>query len=283
MNTFANTIIKSSTIIVEKNKKNYNKRLERVNNAYCEENENISPNIDEKGRFHAPCHGYRIPERVLNTCDFSDCYDEKLFSKGEYLPNPLDMDEFKFFYNNNVNGFNFSTRFRVSGTELSSFKYLQSILSSNLPFTVSFGKSWIYNNEETCNVYISAAWQSIISLFNDEMKKIENEKKAKIEAEQLLIKSKKGKIKEGKQTISCIVSFFKTVEAYMGGLEKKMIVTLENGSTAFGSIPKSIYDNVKLNDKITFTATFQSSLNDDTHGYFKRPSKAFIAKECNIS
>lgn len=286
MNTIANTIIKETNAIVNKNELLYKKRLDRVTAAYCEENEDIKPTLDLKGRFHAPCNGYRIPDRILNSCDFSDCYDEKLFSKGEYLPNPLDMDEFNFFSNSNYKNFLFKTRFLAKGEILSIFEELTQ-QQDGMPFHISFGKSWLYENEKQCYVYIVATWKSIISLFNktitDRQKEIKRSELADIEAKRILEKSLKGDFQEGKQTVKAIVKSIKSTIGYTGNTEYKMLVSLENGATSYGSIPKSIFDEIENGDSITFTATFECSKNDSTHGYHKRPSKAKILKNVTLN
>ena len=54
-----------------------------------------------------------------------------------------------------------------------------------------------------------------------------------------------------------------------------MMVVLENGATAYGSVPSSI-SNIERGQSVEFSATFEVSNNDKGHAFFKRPTKAKI-------
>ena len=52
-----------------------------------------------------------------------------------------------------------------------------------------------------------------------------------------------------------------------------MIITLENGATAYGTMPKVLADqDAKAGHALTLKATFEQDKNDSTHAYFTRPA-----------
>jgi hypothetical protein len=77
----------------------------------------------------------------------------------------------------------------------------------------------------------------------------------------------------GRQTIKGVVVKTKTVESQFG-VNFKMVVK-GDGFMVYGSIPSSIL-SVEAGDTVQFTATFEQSKDDQTFGFFKRPSKAEI-------
>ena len=78
------------------------------------------------------------------------------------------------------------------------------------------------------------------------------------------------------------IAAFKTINRgsfhyYDAGVDFKMLVELENKSTVWGSQISSLIDvDADIGDLIEFTATFTQAENDDTHSFYKRPSKAKI-------
>lgn len=80
----------------------------------------------------------------------------------------------------------------------------------------------------------------------------------------------KGEAPAGKVHVTGVLTFTKVeVDPYYGPSEK-MLVTLENGSTVWGTLPKAL--SVEMGSKVEFTATFTVS-NDFHHAFFKLPSK----------
>lgn len=87
------------------------------------------------------------------------------------------------------------------------------------------------------------------------------------------LKADKGEAPVGKvEVIGTIVSVKDWMDIY--GPVVKMTVKLENGATVYGSLPKCV--PIDYRGKITFTATFEHAKNDNTHSFFKRPSKVEI-------
>jgi hypothetical protein len=79
----------------------------------------------------------------------------------------------------------------------------------------------------------------------------------------------------GRQTVQGRVVKLKSVESQFG-VTTKMIVKA-NGFMVYGTVPQSLWDvNFGLGDLVEFTATFEQSKDDQTFGFFKRPSKAVV-------
>ncbi len=60
------------------------------------------------------------------------------------------------------------------------------------------------------------------------------------------------------------------------GRSLKMLVVSDDGYRVYGSVPKSLVDELDKTDRIRFTATLEPSNDDEKFGFFKRPSKAEI-------
>lgn len=283
MQNFISLITLNVNTIIERNRALYEKRLNLVTESYKVENEGLSPNIDKKGRLHAPCNGYKIPDRQLSLCDFTACYDEKLFRKGEFLPNPITDDQF-FFFSGASYDKSFKTSFCLEESDemMTAFKTLQEE-SNDLPFDISFSRSWTFNKKTYCHVNVKSGWKSIISLFEEQMSIITEEKEAIEKARKAIEaaerKALKGVAPTGRKKVKGTVTNIKMYEGYAyNTVTYKMLVTLENGATVFGSIPSSIID-VEKGETVEFTATFEENEEDNTHSFYKRPSKAIIVKE----
>ena len=260
-----NTIESKITNIINKNERIYNKRMESIEAAYKETNEMIPPNKDNLGRFHAPCNGYRIPQVQLDNCDFTDCYEDRLFQKGSFLPNPIE-DEFVWFNNNCYNKFKMKSRILIQNETIEKLKEID---FKEKPFMLGFGNTWSKGDNIFCYLYVSSDWKSIITLFKETIKKLEN-KKAKV------AKSNKGVGLEGEkiEVIAKVINI-KLKEDYYGNEVLKLMLEFENGSTAFGSLPKKIKD-VVIGQFISFKASFSHDKNDNTHSYYKSPSLSKI-------
>ena len=252
--------------IVEKNKNLYIKRLQRIEAAYKEENEMMSPNEDCNGRLHAPCSGYRIPQVKLDFCDFNDCYEDTLFSKGEFLPIPIYEDQ-AWFGNGSQKDFSFKSRILVKDEMINVLKLMN---VDELPVTIGFGKSWTSNNETCAYAYISSCWKSVVDVFKNHFeilnKKTKDDSKPKGKApvgEKIIVKAK-------------VIGIPLKHDMFDNPVFKLML-EFENGSTAFGSLPKKI-NHVKIGEYIEFKGTFKT-MNDVTHSFYKSPSKAKIIEE----
>lgn len=82
---------------------------------------------------------------------------------------------------------------------------------------------------------------------------------------------------EGRMTVTGTIKSFKSTEGYgyYSAPVWKMVVLDDRGFKVYGSVPASLADAEK-GDRITFTATLTPSPDDETFGWFKRPTKATI-------
>lgn len=85
----------------------------------------------------------------------------------------------------------------------------------------------------------------------------------------------KGEAPEGKLRVSGTVVTVKTYED-LYGMVSKMMVRLENGATVYGTLPKGI--SPEHRGYIEFSATFARAKDDNTHAFFKRPTKCAVEK-----
>lgn len=263
--------------ITETNRVAYEKRLERVEEAYRVENNNISPNIDNKGRLHAPCDGYCIPTIRLEACSFEECYSEKLFGKGEFLPNPIRDDEFLFFTGGKIER-KFTASIRLEGADfIEAFKTLADD-SKDKAYSIKFSRVWNYKGENCCFVTVQSCWVSVTNMFKNQVEiLVEAKKAAKAKSEPVKEVKVKGVAPVGRSTVKGVIIGFKTESGYMDGtFVHKMLIELENNATVYGTIPAKIIEAEK-GDTVEFTATFEQS-DDNTHGYYKRPAKPSIVK-----
>jgi hypothetical protein len=80
----------------------------------------------------------------------------------------------------------------------------------------------------------------------------------------------------GKITITAKVLSVKSQEGTYGWQTKMKVALLSPGyenSTAYGTVPASISDDVAVGGIVTFTATFDPTDNDKTHAWFSRPGR----------
>lgn len=272
-------ILSNVSIITIKNKSLYEKRTERLNNAYAEANGNIPPTIDPKQRLHAPKDGYVIPSIQVNHCDFEEKYVDRLFGKGEYLPNPIREDQEFYFFHKTNKEFKHSTSIKLESEEF--IELFKNIDLEDKPFSFKFSKSWTFNEEKNCYLTIHGAWKSVTEEFFFMHKEytdiVKSEREEKREEERLRKLALKGIAPIGKDSINGTIISIKEKEGYMeNSIVLKVLIELENKSTVYGNLPKSLYDAEK-GSQVSFTATFnKASDTDNTHSFFKRPSKAKI-------
>lgn len=64
------------------------------------------------------------------------------------------------------------------------------------------------------------------------------------------------------------------------GSTLKMLVKDDRGFKVWGSVPAALIKDIERGDRVAFSATVEASRDDDTFGFFKRPTKArFINKK----
>lgn len=127
-------------------------------------------------------------------------------------------------------------------------------------------KSWTQSGHVVFMVEVKAHQsliETIINYSEDFFAKLYEEEKAL-----------KGIAPEGKLRIKATVRSTKIIPDELYGPSVKMMVVLENGSTAYGTLPKAV--PLDYRGEIEFNATFTHSFNDITHAFFKRPTKVEI-------
>ncbi|MDR1213735.1 MAG: hypothetical protein LBK54_06610 [Propionibacteriaceae bacterium] len=85
-------------------------------------------------------------------------------------------------------------------------------------------------------------------------------------------------VPEGRVTVTGTVVGRKLIETfytYTGEVHVKITVRDDRGFKVYGTASKDIRD-VERGDRVTFTAALEPSRDDDTFGFFKRPTKASI-------
>lgn len=138
---------------------------------------------------------------------------------------------------------------------------------------LGLGKQFQKQGVDTCYVYIEAASKGYINIIRNFLEEINNKQKEIQEQN----KPKKGIAPEGKQVITGTILGLPCTENYYG-IQLKMFVELENGSTVYGSLPSKLYE-AEIGDKIQFSANFTHAEKDNTHAFFKRPTKPQFIKD----
>lgn len=263
METLINQVVE---LLNEKNK-NFHEKQQKLEALWSEANDNLSPNMDNQGRLHAPCDGYTVP---LHHAYRDEIGAEKFYKKGEYLPIPLTLalsDTKESQYNTRIA----SVTIEVANKIISAMD--DSFITTSI---ISKGQSYIcsFTNLEKCSLYVHG---------NGSI-----EKRIKVAVEEYLksIKPKKevkeytGVVVDGKRTVVVEVLNTKYVEfdrGYSTTVTLKMMChDIEADTTYFGTVPSSIADDIKVGDKVQFTATFSKDAKSEYHGWYSRPSKASI-------
>ncbi len=264
MSSISLNIAEQVNVIIARNEGVYKLRCERIEAAYKEANSNIPPNVDKYQRCHAPCHGYVIPKVKLDFCDFNDCYENRLFSQGEFLPNPVSNDEFSWLSRRSTSLLSKLAKIKISGDD---FDVIKEIDSDGMPFKFSCGKTWEKDGVNHAYLYVYSCWKSVLDVFRTEFTKPEPKK---------VEKPQKGDAITGEKiTVSCKILNMSYKDNGYGSSVLKMFVEFENGSTAYGSVPKAIVDAEK-GDTVEFVASFSLARGSKDHAFFKSPSKAKI-------
>lgn len=219
-------------------------RFERVMSKSRTANNNLEPVLDVNGRFHAPVDGY-------------SWIDGEIYSGGSYLPFE-DLGFSDEYYNpKDYNKLGYSNLMMP----IEVYETLISYDRNNSFFQMKEKtKTWTYLGHEFCAFKIKTG-QTLLKMLNEYKTQLEQELKSKKPDEN------KGFAPEGRAKVKGkVVETYSQFGAY--GCELKMLVKLENNSTVYGTLPKSVDFNHR--GDIEFVATFKHS-KDNTHSYFKRP------------
>lgn len=252
----------------------YEKEQKRLESLFKECNSSIPPNVDVDGRYHAPIDGY--------VCPF-DTIENKTYRKGQYLPLPKDLIELLEELNPSYDVMQYDKlglkkeKILIPASLAGELIKITTKYPYHIHINISTGKTFTRNNVESCYIYITT---KRISILKDAFKCIYNMVNNKEQEKKEEEKAQKGIAPTGKQSITGVIKAAYWKDNYFGG-SYKMIVELDNKATIWGSIPRKAIDSVddikELKDKnISFTATFEHAEDDNTHSFYKRPSKVII-------
>lgn len=234
----------------------YRVRRARIMTALETANQGVAPTLGKGGRFHAPFDGY----------EYGD--DGVVYGGGEFLPF---MDEYRDpLKPTSWMQVRFKTRILIQSNDFAEFK----TLITEYVADVACGKSFENAGVSCCYAYLECYTKGMKKIIDDCVQPYEAARKQEVlEA--------KGDAALGKGTLSCVVLSTKAFESHYGynQLNWKMLVKFENGSTGWGTIPKSILEEVQVGDEIDLTASFIGSDDDKTHAFFKRPSAVITKKK----
>lgn len=243
---------------------NYSNVLERIMQKAATANNNLKPTTDRHGRLHAPCDGYE--------------WEGDIYAGGSYLPFPMEFWEMLDERTGRVCGpsrgvaFSYGVKQRVKVTTIEAEEIR---VACGDYAEVSIGKTW--DDGVTCYAYIQTTRNKLIELVADFRKEQEAALNAQREAEKAAKQALKGEAPQGRCVVKGRIVCFKRVEGksfsyYDSGISYKMLVELENLSTVWGSQPSNIGE-AEVGDLVEFTATFERAEGDNTHAFYKRPSK----------
>ena len=251
--------LESISILLNNHTKTCQKRfmtlMEREMDVLSELNNGVSPSMDCTGRLHAANDG------------FSDVSGQ-FYVKGQFIPIPWSAQEDAFFMIPNTK--NWEKRLKLSGEILD--EILENLNTELDGIELSTGKVFKQNDTNNAYLYIKASSQGYLNIAFDYFKEVMEEQLKKIEESKP--KVIKGLAPEGKQRILGTILGMPIVEGYYG-YAYKVFIELENKSTVYGTLPSKI-SHAEIGDKVAFTSTFTVAEDDDTHAFFKRPTKPEI-------
>lgn len=259
LDTNLDNLISDLRVYVVKLEEAYKALQQRIKSRIADENDGKEPTVDNFGRFHAPCDGYIWDDVVYGGGQYLHLTNEQI-EQMDYIREQLGLPlysprEFA------------PTKIRLQATpEIG--ESLQEVLGATAD--VGFGKVW---ESGQCYLYITSKRQAVLDFianYKEEQRKIRMEQ---LEAEAAARKAAKGKAPVGRQTVRGKIVKVKVQEGWAWNTyEVKMMVVLENGATVYGTCPASISATEGI--ELEFTATFENAEGDDTHSFFKRPTKA---------
>jgi hypothetical protein len=240
--------------------KNREKLIKKAKTA----NQGLEPNFDRLGRGHAPCSGYIFYKEMADG-ELSDEMDF-VYEKGRYLPG---LEEEKDIWYSHMG----SRKILVT-------EDFQQEMLKDKEFSIKYsGKVW-FNKASQCNV-VNIWLEGSPWVLNHVEKLMGKYLLLKIEQVPKEEKKAKGQLPVGTQTVTGTIKNLKWVEnafAYNSRIPK-LLIELENSATCFGTCPSKLLDLEEdlIGKQITFTAEFEASKEDSSHGYFKRPKQVKLS------
>lgn len=257
MNT-AKRIIEAMNVVIEEQRINMMKRYARISQCYANNNSGKEPVKDCNGRFHAPCDGYVDP--------FSD----NIMAGGEYLSFDFEFDERDDEITIGARGRSeplSKERVLLPVAEAEWFKEQMKEMGIDCSLGGSFDSPALKETVQYC--YTTGSLQ-VVKCMKDIVAEIKKEQSA-------VRKANKGEAPVGRIKVQGTIVCVKVEPGFAyNSVILKMMVELENGATAWGTVPKAIEADVGV--KVEFTATFEQAKDDKTHAFFSRPAVAKPAK-----
>ena len=243
-----------------------NARRARILAAYKEANSGLEPTTDIKGRYHAPCDGYMLPDGYSDLCQGD--YSERIFGAGEYLPTPVIDEEHE--YNRDALMWAFDpTKYQYrqkAKTLLSDFEELKAMAINGVE--LNHGKAWDESGQSVAYAYING------------LKTLVDACAANLESLYTANKANKPKAPEvyldGRQTVTGKILATKIQNDERFGPSVKMLVGTEDGCRLWGTMPRALPQE-SVDSLVTFTATFAKGSGGMT--YFSRPTGAMIVNQ----
>ena len=244
---------------------------ERKYDAYAEANDFLPPTIDKFGRLHAPADGYS--------------FGDKVFNKGEFLPEPeTELDHF--FGTQKGVGVKMS-KILIPETSKELFEELSNENENNDYFSAKFSsRSWYNDNlgQNATYVYISGM---AAGFFNKEIEgeilRLKNEmKKDHEDSMSTLVDSDNFSIEGEIVKIRTIEDTFRSTN-YQTFFKNELGIKLKNGNNIiYGTLPKKLDDATPdkeslegflVGKKVKMEAKLVVNRNDPKKGYYKSPKK----------
>lgn len=206
----------------------------------------VDPTWGVDGRPHAPFDGYLWEDPITQEIE--------AYGGGQYLPYADEADYISRPISESPYGF---WKLRITEEMYNSLCMMKESIDILPPY-----KTWVNEdiNVFMCEIKTNPIFLDAIKTFSDAFFTNLYEQ----------LKLLKGGAPSGKTHVKGILRSTKVVESFYGP-SIKMTVVLENGSTVYGSLPKSV--SIDYRGEIEFTATFEVAENDKTHAFFKRPSQ----------
>lgn len=244
---------------VTKLESQYNARQARIEAAFKESNSDITPTQDYNGRYHAPCNGYRLPAGYADMCEIGSMDADKLYSAGEYLPEPIADEEHAYNRANLIK--NLPNQYRQKAkAPVSDIEALKALDVYRLE--VSHGRAWDESGVMVAYAYLEGL-KSLVDAAVKDLGEIYNGSKV-AELEIYL---------EGKQTVIGEILFIKPEYSDQFGHTVKMMVKTAEGHKLYGTMPAALPGDAQ-GKTVTFSATFKPGKGGLT--YYSRPTKAAL-------
>lgn len=191
----------------------------------------------------------------------------------------FDLEDWTPFYNQNVAAIEYAKLIQIVdfGDKLCG-KYFGSLKNGQLKWIMDTGllsdqngtmRMRLLNRLEVAAIAIKQLIDSGILEYKDPSEeRLERMAERKAQSEPVI---------EGRIQISGEVVSIKEQESIYG-ITTKMLVRDDRKFNVWGTVPSSIYD-VEVGQRVEFTATVEASTDDETFGFYKRPSKAKLMEE----